>query len=1670
MSTRKKPKKRYPKPFARIWRILQTAITTITNQILPRAKKFSHRRNRSQAGFVLPTAAMVIVVVVLLSTALLFRSFDRGKNINNYRVNQEVLNAALPGLDRAKAKIQALFEDPNLPQGTPTEIALSNVIEANKYTLEDEDRLQVSFDWNETNGIQTSNNISETETINSAWRFPVDTNNNGLYDSVTLYGVFYRTPLSSNQESERPRNPLDARGLPMETGILNDNCTGAIGSATLVGNNGWYQVAGQLKKSFFVYVATVPIVDANNFQPIGQTQAQNYEQYQGNKGFSALEYQLDKARIPLANNSVIYEDDLEISSGGGGLTVNGRVLTNSNLFYSDGGNSANPVTFRQVSSPESCFFQEENGKIIVGGNLSYGKPTERVSKVRAAKVDLFQGINENPTEVALEDDQDSVDANSDDLAYNNEAYEARIEKLVELAMDQAGNLNAPNLPLEVRQRIQDRQNGPNPPNNLSQAYREELDAYFRKRTRRVPFAEVSYNPNNSPEENDPELENASLQIDNNDPDTMRPPNAWIFPYDPGNGTQQNNYSQLALNKNGNKLLPPATKFSVQERTAIEEFLGDRILVGNNLPALWYKDDEFVGEDEEQDISNTQWNKPDDGPRTRKTRVTEISDLGGIDRDRFWETKAAQLPENKLDPVGGVRIVTGAGIYLPADDTTNGSQIVWPDWMPVIPNDETDPNAITWLPDLDGDGDNDFPQDSNGAPLPFLQMRASVVYHYSYDDDNDPQTPAPPIACVSSFYDPTNAETAQNTTDGGNSNNGITYAPPSSAGQGQMLDYQASLVYPNGRLVNPMLAAALQAIDDGETPTLAQQAAIDSSLCALQILAGTINESETPTSGFQLPDDTIKEIAFLDSRQIKSVEDEYDPANSALGNDLDPNYDLAIEQREPMEIRATVIDLDLLRESTAQSYFTGVDEYMLPNSGIIYASRDDALPDASDSINPLVAHLSPQEDDDGSNPALAATDFKLDPTRRPNAIMLINGDKLSRTDEFREEEKGLTLVSNLPVYIQGVDPNESNTRGGFNPHQDDTGNPQEEFTESYDPQNYNQFYDRSNLNENFACRANDPRLPSGSCTDPDQWRAANILSDAVTLLSAEFREGFRNEGDYDLRNNQIDSYVLDLDGNPDLGIAHVDLDGDNNPDSISARDPDGGNLTNGNSIEERRLFNGFWNNNFVTNGLSSGVAITDTDDDDEIDTSDDEYLDSDYTAYNANTLNSSYFNNLVTPVQRRANFPEYLMEFCQKLPVSECTPQDWVINTTGTRASDAVGSAPGEAGTTAQTPDNLNLQRLARRVAFLRMTAGISNLQVNGSPPSPMPANDELILDNNENPIPLGINNSGDIICQTYSGTVSFTDLNGNNRTCNTTAPRNAANALWFRTVDGTDPYTNNEDNWVYRSDRPLYLADEEILNTKVTGLGQPLLVPVLQLQFATATPGNNLITTDPKTATSYIFQTNWLPRAAGDGSTPGIFNLVMGTGDTPNHPDISNVGGDQNDFNGGLANLPRFLESWRVDIGDNYIPVQIRGSLLQLRRSRYATAPFRPLIEPTWDDTFNRVKNGNGGNGGLFGYVQGYAYNNQYLFDQTRLPYYVAPKRDFGFDVGVLSQLPDLFSLQFTVPEADEPNEFFREVSRDDEWVQALLCAKVDRDGNNPPNAINDEERPTTFCQNHTGG
>ncbi|MEH2369078.1 hormogonium polysaccharide biosynthesis protein HpsA [Nostoc sp.] len=1603
-----------------LFKVIQKNFRQINKQLLSAINKqiiwllrtifgTQRRRGSVNSGFVLPTVAMVVLVVVLLTTAILFRSFERSKNASNVRVNEATMQAATPALDRAKAKISALFADPTLPRSVPSNLTLYNTL-INKlsiYTFGDETPITLAYNLNKSTlapMIEAASTMAleNQENIQTAWKFPADTDNNGKFDSFILYGIYFRTPPQTG--ILRSRSPLDARTPPMLPAKAGGACDVAGDtSASLVGSSGWYKLpTGELKKSFFVYAVTVPISDIPATSSLASDT--KYEKYRGNKGFSALEMQQDRSQVSITNNAVVYEDDLDITPGPR-FRLNGRIFTNSNLFTAK---TSEDITLFQVSSRYSCYYERENSKIVVGGNIATSSPIS-TSNTGGTYVDLFVENGAPTTNKTLAATNKTTSNNSNDIAYNTQAYAQRIDLLVKAQLNNATTTD----PQEIRTNITNRILN-DPSLDATKVRKEELENWFRKRTRRVPFKEVLYG-------NSAIIKTGTTEYDyitdattfmKGSVNTLRPMDAWIYPTDT-NTTLTLDTAQL----------PTRDPDVVDNTPVIETQLGDRIVVGNNLPELIWDNTkgDFVGENDPQPITPAvRWTGSTTKDRTRSTRVRQLSDLGVTGRDGFWEISAASPRSNPLDVVGGLRVITGAGVYntgtgsglrtlvqptLPTrggkpelldDPSTSGvnesyGTVVWPDTMPMVVSDPTDP--LNASKQKRGD----------------LVMRATVVYDYNFDSYNPQAATADdyqtPMACVSSYYNPTNQATATTNTYNpldlttvAASNNGIVYAAPAttSAGvtRGQAVDgngfftlganaddvtntgvtllnrlkYQANLVFPNGRLVNPLLRQALAKATTSKL-TLSEQSAIDSTICAIQIADGTLTRSTT-----YIPDGAIKETAFLDARQIKAID---------KGGTLTGNYNLEVEQRQPLEIRATSINLGQLRTQAIGA--ASDNEYLLPNSGIIYASRDDAQKDRS---NPTSENIS-------------ASDYNLDPERRPNAIMLINGSNLSRQTNYRAEEKGLILATELPVYV----------KGDFNLHA------KQEFktpdllpapsATTYDTK----FYTRAaaNRDPDFACRPSDPRLPN--CTTGETWRPASVIADAVTLLSGNFREGFRNEGDYDLRNNQ-------------------------------GSDP---------NVVLSRLKVGFWNNNFVTSSNFLTNSGGDT------------YYTGTPTSADSVNNNSSYANNFVTPIQRRGSFPEYVMEMCFKIPVSDCQPGDWYVGLDSDsnignaldkdteilkRSSDVVGVTDLTrllAGTTARSP-RAGFEGFARRIAFKRkyITGDIDFAKLINT------SNNLInITSTSATPIPLGIRSGAVaefplVITGGVVDPVSIPDIN--------------SNALWFATTTNpttsTPPSTlneikyNNTDRVFYRypklpasgSLRDFPGATDASLFSATPSRDasyQPLFEPVLQLQVTTVTPPSTLNYAALAGASSVVKNTRWLSQASQTN-----FNLVVAAGDTP-----ARVGSSTYEINGGLHNFVRFLENW------DGIDANINGSFIQFKRSIYATAPFQALVRPgsttapaTTSDPNSTSAADLLKNNSIFYRLlnsarPGYTSDSTYITNPSgEAPYYMPPNRNWGFDVALLAQNPDLFAQRFVTPAADPPNEYFREVGRDDLWVKTLLC------------------------------
>ncbi len=399
---------KFSNPILSLFRSIRIAFQRMTRRTMRSLFRVWMRINRQdrygRAGFVLPTVVMVMLVVVLLSVTIMFRSMDRAKMAQYNRVSEATLNAAAPALERAKAKLSQAFGDAQAKGTTPDEESDANFgTSLETFKFGDEERLTVAVG---------------TKELKTAWRFPADTDGNGTEDSYILYEILYARPDDYRKDS---RTALQARAVPMPSlpdETLPDECKTQVAANDRDDLSlNWSKRGANLHKSVFVYITAVPILNPTPTQ-----------EKKSNTSFPTLEYHLELIRKSLGANAVFYDGDLEISPGPA-FYLNGAIRTNSNLLVTPTGSAA--FELKLLSSPKSCFSRDpENSKITVAGNVVNGTLESRTAAPTAVTVDLHPEGTATPAFSINTTNQSSSNPASE-VAYNSDAYEQRIARLVE---------------------------------------------------------------------------------------------------------------------------------------------------------------------------------------------------------------------------------------------------------------------------------------------------------------------------------------------------------------------------------------------------------------------------------------------------------------------------------------------------------------------------------------------------------------------------------------------------------------------------------------------------------------------------------------------------------------------------------------------------------------------------------------------------------------------------------------------------------------------------------------------------------------------------------------------------------------------------------------------------------------------------------------------------------------------------------------------------------------------------------------------------------------------------------------------------------------------------------------------------------------------------------------
>jgi hypothetical protein len=390
-------------------------------------------RQRTQAGFVLPVTVLMVVMMLLIVTSLMIRSYQRSEQVIGAFQTQQLQNAATPAIERAKAKLERMFSDLaggvyTRTSGLPNESVIEDILlksHPETYKFPGEEPIKL-----DTDGDGSPDQFA-------GWKFETDANGDGdtkdSEDLITAYTIVFRatkavnaTTLKTvdpklvgtnlgnikfqpfNNETEKANNLVVSNGpilpKPEETTAAGCQVTINPDDPNRPEVNGWFSLSSAvLMKNFQVYAVSVP---------------RGITKDQGNAALSTILYQQDRTFSSGSKWGAWFRNDIEINPGFD-FIWNGAMHTEGSIFT-----RPEKSNFRSflISGKNSCFYRPEtNSQITARGHfvnsLLWGSNSAFTGKVL---VDRYS----NPTSsIELTDALDSVldnaiSGNAADLALN----------------------------------------------------------------------------------------------------------------------------------------------------------------------------------------------------------------------------------------------------------------------------------------------------------------------------------------------------------------------------------------------------------------------------------------------------------------------------------------------------------------------------------------------------------------------------------------------------------------------------------------------------------------------------------------------------------------------------------------------------------------------------------------------------------------------------------------------------------------------------------------------------------------------------------------------------------------------------------------------------------------------------------------------------------------------------------------------------------------------------------------------------------------------------------------------------------------------------------------------------------------------------------------------------
>jgi hypothetical protein len=321
----------------------------------------------AKAGFVLPTTVLLLLVVTLTVGSIGYRTYTRTQQTIGQRQQQVIYNAATPAIDRAKAKLEFLFDaqkDTRFPGGIPSENWLMGMMvndgkpvngvtvptltpdpnsPYDPYTFPDEQRFSIDGDSRSDN----------------AWKYTTDTDGDGVQDALVAYSIVFQTPANGTaamrnslpQDIQDRAGRLQVRQAPLSNLTELSTCRLESNQAAPPIENGWFRDESNtsiLRKNFQVDAYVLPI------NPDGTPTL--------NGTVSTLEFQQDRQLTRGNKWGAWFRNDLEIFPGPQ-FKWNGAMHTEGNLIV--GGDRFEGYL---ISSPDSCLYTKDASEITIAIN------------------------------------------------------------------------------------------------------------------------------------------------------------------------------------------------------------------------------------------------------------------------------------------------------------------------------------------------------------------------------------------------------------------------------------------------------------------------------------------------------------------------------------------------------------------------------------------------------------------------------------------------------------------------------------------------------------------------------------------------------------------------------------------------------------------------------------------------------------------------------------------------------------------------------------------------------------------------------------------------------------------------------------------------------------------------------------------------------------------------------------------------------------------------------------------------------------------------------------------------------------------------------------------------------------------------------------------------------